>query len=107
MNKDYLYLGIMTITMIILLTLMVYTHEQTHQTIYKYAGIESEITLSLNGGLTTPLPDQNKTMPQWALIGQVNTEAFGYQLQTTTISIIITIIMSSIYIGWKIENTTN
>lgn len=103
MNDDFVFLGLSIFAVFVCLGLMVFMHEEVHQTIFHYAGIESEISFDLSGGHTTPLPDQNVSMPLWANIGQVNNEAFGYQIQSATIGIMLTMIICSLYLGWKFE----
>lgn len=101
MKEDLFYLICSIILLIISMLAMTYSHEQAHQQIFSYAGIDSNIDFHLLGATTTPEKDSNKTMPEWALIGQVNTEAFGYQFQTGMICLIGTIIFSTMYLGSK------
>lgn len=100
-KNDILYITIGILLLITANYLMTGVHELTHQRIFSYAGIDSNIDFNLLGATTTPEKDSNKTMPEWALIGQVNTEAFGYQFQTGMICLIGTIIFSTMYLGSK------
>lgn len=103
MSEEFYFFGLALFVLIAGFGLMVFMHEQAHQTIFRYAGIKSDISFDLWGGHTTPLPDQNISMPLWASVGQVNNEAFGYQFQAGIILLALVMVVCSLYLGWKLD----
>ncbi len=61
-------------------TLIIYTHEQTHQAIFLNHGVDSRIEVGLLGARTVP---QNTVVPEYRMqvanLHSMN-EMFGYQL---------------------------
>lgn len=102
MDSDSLFIVLGSFAIMVSLGLMLFMHETTHQTIFRYAGVESEITYDLMGGHTTAKFDENYVLPEWASIAQANTEAFGYQLQASTIGLMLVMFVCSLYIGQKV-----
>lgn len=77
-----------------------YQHEETHKVLFLEAGIPSHVEYNLLGGVT--YADTNQPIPEYVKVQQGNTEIFSYNILAPTIGIILTIIISSVYLGWKI-----